>query len=128
MILSQQQMESLQASLAASEAERLELETLLKNASREAEAASRDAVARVDALKAELEASGREVVAVNEERRQIEVRHCCAAAVTVLPLLRCCCCCYFFFLLVLLSLLIVVVVAVWPSFVVQAVCVCVRVL
>ncbi|CAN0531316.1 unnamed protein product, partial [Ectocarpus sp. 12 AP-2014] len=66
------EVESLKASFAATEAERLGLETLLKDASHGAEAASRDAEAQVDALKAELEASGREVAAVNEERRQIE--------------------------------------------------------
>ncbi|CAN0246620.1 unnamed protein product, partial [Ectocarpus fasciculatus] len=66
------EMESLQASLAATEAERLELETLVKDASHGAEAASRDAQAQADALKAELEASERKVFAVNEERHQIE--------------------------------------------------------
>ncbi|CAN0327692.1 unnamed protein product, partial [Ectocarpus sp. 12 AP-2014] len=66
------EVESLKASFAATEAERLELETLLKDASHGAEAASRDAEAQVDALKAELEASGREVAVVNEERRQLE--------------------------------------------------------
>lgn len=63
-------LQTLRSSLAAADAERLGLENRFEEALRRAETTSRDAAAEAETLTAGLEASGREVAAAAEERRE----------------------------------------------------------